>query len=139
MPSFGTASKARLATCKPNLVEICYEVIQHYDFIVLCGVRLKEAQNEAFRSGHSKLRWPDSRHNVLEEGQRSEAIDIAPYHMISPHIRWNNTREFVFLAGMMRQAAFHLGIPIRWGGNWDRDMNLYDLNRPFDLVHFELV
>ena len=69
---------------------------------------------------------------------RSRAVDIAPWNPVPPHIRWNNEREFVFLAGRMVQAARSIGVKLRWGGDWDMDNDLYDLNKPFDLGHFEL-
>lgn len=135
MPSFGRRSREKLDTCHFRLQNICELVIQDYDFTVLCGHRGEEEQEEAYRTGRSKLRWPKSKHNQ----ERSLAIDIAPWHTGLPHIRWENEREFVFLAGRMVQAAHGLGYWLRWGGDWDMDDDLYDRNVPFDLVHFELV
>jgi peptidoglycan L-alanyl-D-glutamate endopeptidase CwlK len=145
MPSFGSRSRAHLDSCRFEIVNICEIVIQDYDFTVLCGSRTEEEQNEAFATGHSKLRFPKSKHNARREYEdgsvvyESLAVDIAPWHPQSPHIRWSNEREFVFLSGLMLQAARSIGLRLRWGGNWDQDQDLYDLNRPFDLVHFELV
>lgn len=134
MPSFGAASLAKLDTCDPLLINICQMVIQDYDFTVLCGQRDEAEQEEAFRTGRSKLHFPQSRHNQ----NPSQAVDIAPWHSDPPHIRWKSEREFCFLAGCMFQAAIACGTKLRWGGDWDRDFDLYDHNVPFDLVHFEL-
>ena len=95
-------------------------------------------QNEAFRTGHSRAQWPDSKHNAIPP-LLSQAVDLVPWHRSAPHIRWGNEREFVYLAGHMMQAAHDLGVTIRWGGDWDRDEDLYDRNVPFDLGHFERV
>jgi peptidoglycan L-alanyl-D-glutamate endopeptidase CwlK len=138
MPTFGKRSRAQLDTCRPVLVNICEMVIKDYDFTVLCGRRGEDAQEEAYRTGRSKVRWPNSKHNT-PNGIGSQAIDVAPWHTGLPHIRWDNEREFVFLAGRMMQAAYGYGTRLRWGGDWDMDDDLYDRNVPFDLVHFELV
>jgi peptidoglycan L-alanyl-D-glutamate endopeptidase CwlK len=136
MPSFGADSLAKLATCHDEIQLVCFEVIQHYDFKVLCGVRGEAEQTAAFNSGHSTKRWPESKHNATPPGL-SDAVDIAPWYFVAPHIRWNAERDFIYLAGHMMQAAFALGIRLRWGGDWDQDHDLYDTNKPFDLGHFE--
>jgi peptidoglycan L-alanyl-D-glutamate endopeptidase CwlK len=112
-------------------------VIPYYDFTVLCGRRGEEEQDEAYRTGRSNLKWPNSKHNA-KPFEFSEAVDIAPWHTARPHIRWDAEREFCFLAGRIMQAADDLGVSLRWGGNWDQDQDFYDSNKPFDLVHFEL-
>jgi peptidoglycan L-alanyl-D-glutamate endopeptidase CwlK len=134
MPSFGSRSHEQLHTCRSELVNICENVIQHFDFTVLCGFRNMADQNEAFATGRSKLQYPESRHNK----NPSYAVDVAPWHVGYPHIRWDAEREFFFLAGLMTQAARSIGVTLRWGGNWDMDDDLYDRNVPFDLVHFEI-
>jgi peptidoglycan L-alanyl-D-glutamate endopeptidase CwlK len=135
-----------LDTCDSVLIEICEAVIKDYDFTVLSGFRSEAEQQEAYDTGHSNLVFPNSKHNVrlvkpeeFDSTPCSQAVDIAPWHAKRPHIRWDNEREFVFLAGLMTQAANERGIRLRWGGNWDQDMDLYDVNKPFDLVHFGLV
>jgi hypothetical protein len=143
MPSFGTRSRKCLDTCDYRLVNICEIVIQDHDFAVIWGFRSEEQQNILYPVYTTKL-WPDSMHNhrfaLIEGGftPESHAIDIAPWHSVKPHIRWDNEREFVFLAGCMIQAARSTGVTLRWGGDWDMDMDLYDSNKPFDLGHFEL-
>jgi len=138
-PAFGKASLERLHTCHGDLIAVCDMVIQHVDFTVLCGRRGEEEQNEAYRTGRSKLMWPDSKHNVPGAPYLSKAVDIAPWHHALPHIRWKAEREFVYLAGHMMQAAGLMGVGLRWGADWDQDHDLYDRNVPFDLVHFELI
>jgi len=133
---YGQASVAKLMTCHAEIVVVCNTVIPYYDHTIVWGRRGKAAQNEAFALGFSNARWLESPHNA-EPPALSEAVDIAPWHVVKPHIRWKADREFILLAGHMMQAAAALGIKLRWGGDWDRDHDLYDLNRPFDLGHFE--
>lgn len=138
MFNFGSRSMSRLITCHSDIQIVCHAVISHSDFTVICGRRGEEAQNEAFDTGHSRVQWPNSKHNAIEP-DLSEAVDIAPWHSDMPHIRWGNEREFVSLAGRMLQAAEAIGIRLRWGGDWDMDQDLYDINKPFDLGHFERI
>lgn len=138
MSHFGKASLAKLETCHVELVDVCRLVIPHYDFTIIWGRRLELAQNEAFALGFSTKLWPESNHNAIPPAL-SEAIDVAPWHTTRPHIRWENTNEFIFLAGHMMMAAAALGVKLRYGGDWDQDHDLYDRNKPFDLGHFERI
>ena len=128
MPQFGSVSRSRLETAHPLLQHLFEQVVEVYDCSVLCGHRDKEDQEQAVREGRSKVHWPDGNHNAYP----SNAVDVAPYP-----IDWNNTIRFYHFAGFVQGMARHLGIGIRWGGDWDRD---YDLNdQSFnDLVHFEI-
>lgn len=146
MPSFGRRSLDRLETCSPAIQSVCHEVIKHYDFTVIVGLRGKAAQEEAFRTGHSNARWPYSRHNAEDPKKNGEedpngvsrGIDIAPWFRYKPKIRWDQEREFIQLSGYMLMAAAAFSIEMRWGGDWDKDHDLYDRNRPFDLGHYEV-
>ena len=138
MPRYSEASNNRLLTCDQRLVLLFEEVISIVDCTILCGARSKYDQDEAFRTGHSKLKWPHSKHNVAEADTDrdlptlSMAIDVAP----SP-VQWKNSKRFYHFAGVVRGMAFQLEIPIRWGGDWDGDWDLDDQTF-MDLVHFEL-
>lgn len=136
MPKFGPRSLQRLGTCHSDIQRVCHVVIREQDFTVIWGRREKVAQNEAFATGHSLVQWPDSKHNA-EAPDLSDAVDLAPWFPTRPHIRWDQERGFILLAGRMLQAAAALDIKLRWGGDWDQDNDLYDRNRPFDLGHFE--
>jgi peptidoglycan L-alanyl-D-glutamate endopeptidase CwlK len=138
MSSFGERSLNRLTTCHAEIQEVCFEVIPVYDFTIICGRRGEMAQNSAFANGYSNAPWPESRHNAIAP-LLSDAIDIAPWFAKAPHIRWDHEREFIQLSGYILQAAFTLGVELRYGGDWDSDRDLYDLNKPFDLAHFERI
>jgi hypothetical protein len=129
MPSFSRRSLDRLNTCDARLRVIFNQVIKHFDCTVLEGHRGEEAQNEAFRQGHSQLQWPDGKHNAWP----SQAVDVAPYP-----IDWEDRERFTYFAGFVMGIAISQGIKIRWGGDWNMDMDLKD-NRFDDLVHFELI
>jgi peptidoglycan L-alanyl-D-glutamate endopeptidase CwlK len=133
MPTFGKVSKDRLATCHPRLIELFEEVVKHYDCIILCGTRSKDEQDEAFRTGKSKLAFPKSKHNSMP----SMAVDVAPYFTVAPNVRWNDKESFYHFAGFVKGIAAAKGINIRWGGDWDSDNDLKDQTF-FDLPHFEL-
>ena len=128
MPHFGRRSLHRLRTVDPRLQTLLTRVVQTYDCTILEGHRGEAAQNAAFDAGKSKLRWPNGNHNAYP----SRAVDVAPYP-----VDWNNTKRFYHFAGFVQATALQLDIPIRWGGDWDRDYDLDD-QRFNDLVHFEI-
>ncbi len=129
MPQFGAKSAERLATCHPDLQRLFNEVIKHVDCTVICGHRTEEEQEEAFRTGKSKVRWPNGKHNK----KPSEAADVVPFP-----IDWNDKMRFYHFIGFVRGIAVQMGIKIRSGGDWDSDFDLKDQNF-FDLPHFELI
>jgi hypothetical protein len=116
-------------TCHADLIAICIELIEDFDFSVVCGFRDKEAQTAAFESGHSMKQWPDSKHNHMP----SLAIDIIPW----PEC-YSDTKKFYLMAGRFLQIAYDKGIPVRWGGDWDGDDDLRDQTFQ-DIGHFELL
>lgn len=131
MNHFSRRSREKLDTCHPRLQRLFEAVLEEVDCTILCGARSKEEQDEAFRTGHSSVEWPNSKHNVWVERKVSMAVDVAPYP-----IDWNNRDRFMHFAGIVRGVASQLGIKIRWGGNWDGgDL---EKQRFDDLVHFEL-
>ena len=129
MPSFGDRSQLQLMTCHPDLKRICKKLIIDFDFSVVCGHRSEEAQNEAFETGHSTVKYPNSKHNQLP----SLAVDLCPW----PE-GYSDHEKFYLLAGRFLQIADDLGIDIRWGGDWDSDDDLRDQTFQ-DQGHFELV
>lgn len=85
MPKFSKISEERLETCHPDIQAVCRELIKQYDFSVLEGYRGEKEQNKAYKSGNSKVSWPNSAHNK----NPSLAVDIAPYP-----IDWGNLNRF---------------------------------------------
>jgi len=115
------------------LWELFNEVIKYYNCAVLKGHRGKEEQNELFAKNQSRLRYPNSKHNV----KPSRAVDVVPWFGRIPHIRWNDRNKFYEFCGFVQGVAKMMGIEIRSGSNWDMDDELDDQNF-FDLPHFEL-
>lgn len=115
MPKFSLRSKERLATCHPDIVKVCENVIKTYDIAILEGHRGKADQEKYFKEGKSKLHFPKSKHNALP----SHAVDIAPYP-----IDWDNVERFrtmweVFnaVAQQLRECG-EITAHFDWGGNW---------------------
>lgn len=128
MPKFGNTSISRLRECHPLLQRLFLEVVREYDCSILVGHRAKREQDHAFESKMSRLKWPNSKHNKVP----SLAIDVAPYPL-----NWQDQKRFYHFGGFVKGMALGLGIPLRWGGDWDGDEDLNDQTF-MDLVHFEL-
>ena len=128
MPRFGKSSRRNLSTCDKRLQDLFNEVVKHFDCSVLVGFRDRNGQNPAYESGHSKVKWPNGKHNK----KPSDAVDVAPYP-----IDWEDRERFIYFGGFVMGIAFSMGIPLRWGGDWDSDTQLSN-NKFDDLVHFEI-
>ena len=128
MAKFGKVSRRRLKTCKNELQLLFKEIVKNFDCSIIVGYRGREDQNRAFREGHSKVEWPNGKHNK----NPSSAVDVAPYP-----VNWDDRERFIYFAGFVKGVAYRMNIPIRWGGDWDSDTELSD-NKFDDLVHFEL-
>lgn len=133
MPQFSDRSKNKLAQCCPELQMLFGTVIRYYDCTILCGHRSQAEQDEAYRTGKSKLQWPGSAHNDRPSG----AIDVVPYP-ISWSTDPNNMARFYHFAGFVKGIALTMGYKIKWGGDWDSDHDFSDQNFN-DLPHFEYV
>lgn len=128
MSKWSKKSEERLNTCKPEIIQLANEIIAYTDCSVICGFRTEKEQKEARLKGKSQVHFPDSKHNEYP----SAAIDLAPYP-----IDWSDIRRFYYFGGYVVGVAQRLGIPLRWGGDWDGDFQVKDQNFN-DLVHFEL-
>lgn len=121
MPVFGPASEAQLKTCHPDLQLVLREAILYFDFSVVEGHRGEAAQNAAYAKGYSKVRYPNGNHNKIP----SEAADLAPYP-----IDWSSKpvaiERFCLMQGVVWACAQRMGIPIRLGLDWNRNMDTRD-------------
>ena len=139
MPKFSSTSLKRLKTCEEPLQILFREVVKHFDCKVLGGHRSQQQQDDAFSSGRSKVRWPNSRHNSYP----SKAVDVAPYPLrwpdkiSDPKQRALEWRRWYMFVGVVRGIATQKGISIRCGADWDSDTEVKDQNF-HDLPHFEL-
>jgi len=132
MPKYGTESTQILKRADTRLQYIFNELIHHYDVKLLCSYRDKVGQDKAFFVDHtSKLVWPHSKHNVLP----SLAVDVVPWFVAEPHIRYKDKTAFAYMAGHIMMIAANADIKVRWGADFDMDTILDD----WDWGHFELV
>lgn len=133
--TLSSISEQRLNTCHRSLQILVKSVAKELELQVIEGHRNKQRQDDAFKAGKSKLRWPNSKHNQLP----SLAVDLAPVSYRENGTRWidwNNRQAFLSMAEIVMKHSKKLGIPVRWGGDWDSDPSTP--NRFDDLVHFEL-
>ncbi len=144
MPNrFSRSSVHELRTVVLPLQALFGHVLERYDCTIIKGHRGEAAQNRAFAEGNSKLEWPDGDHNEYP----SKAVDAAPYPVkwggpviVEGKLHQGNLRailRFYHFAGYVQGVAEEMGIPLRWGGDWDRDFDLFD-QKFNDLVHFEI-
>jgi hypothetical protein len=124
MPKFGRKSRGVLEGLNEDLQELLSEAIKYVDISLIEGRRSLERQKELKKLGSTKTL--DSKH------LKGEAVDLAPYP-----IDWENRERFIYVAGIIKGIALHLGIPVVWGGDWNGDFDTSDNNFD-DLVHFEL-
>lgn len=134
----GLASRKNLEGLHPNLVAVVNRAIQltTQDFSVTCGVRTLAEQKELYAQGRTKpgqiVTWTlKSRHLPAADGL-GRAVDLAPYP-----IDWNDLLKFDAIAKAMFDASKVLGIPIRWGADWDQDGKPRERGET-DSPHFEL-
>lgn len=144
MYNYGAASLAKLDTVRPNLVEVAHYVIslQVFDLTIVWGWRGEDVQNQAFLSGASTKRWPDSEHNIigLDGKPLSNAIDFAPWCLLPSGlygIPWKDTHAFAVLGGMFIAGGITLNTPVIYGGDWDMDGTTTD-QRLMDWGHVEV-
>ncbi len=128
MPSFSPRSMSRLRTCDARLISLFEDIVVWFDCSILDGHRGEDAQNAAYGSGRSQLPWPEGRHNAYP----SKAVDVVP-DPIDPDDR----ERMTLFAGVGLGYARAKGIPLRGGGDWDRDTEVAD-NTFDDFAHFEI-
>ncbi len=128
MPHYSQASLDKLHTCDERIQRLMREVIKHYDCTIVEGHRSHERQDELYRTGYSKVKAGQSKHNHAP----SLTIDVVPYP-----IDWKDTDRFRYFGGLVKGIATQMGIDLRWGGDWDSDNDFKDQSF-IDLPHFEL-
>ena len=128
MPTFSTKSAEHLATCDQRLQRLFNAVIAEHDCTVIEGHRDQATQDEYFRCGKSKKRWPDGKHCTIP----SSAADVMPCP-----IDWNDRAGIEAFAKVVLTKAAELGIQIRWGGDWNQNGKSDD-EKFFDGPHYEL-
>lgn len=134
MPRFGRRSTKNILEAHPDLQRLFYEVIKYFDCTVIDAYRPQEEQDEAYYTGRSQLKFPQSKHNV----KPSMAVDVVPWFTDAPHVRWKDMDTFYYFAGFVKGIAANMGINIRTGLDWDSDNDFKDQSFQ-DAAHFELI
>lgn len=110
MPKFSRRSLEKLKDAHPLLQIIAEELIKEMDVTVLCTYRGKKEQDDAFRAGNTKVRWPNSKHNL----KPSRAIDLVPYP-----IDWSDADRFADMRRRVERIAEARAIKLRPLIKWD--------------------
>lgn len=137
MPRYSRASLDKLATCDHNLQRLFTEVIRHWDCTIIYGHRTPEEQQALYAQGRTKpgsiVTYKDGVTKLSAHNQEpSLAIDVVPYP-----IDWADEERMVYFAGFVMGMAQMMAIPLKWGGDWNRNQETSDENFR-DLPHFEL-
>jgi len=135
--SYSFTSKTKLETCHPDLQTLFFYVSLNYENTIVCGHRGEQEQNEAFVSGASEKKWPNSKHNSYP----SMAVDAAPYEV--NHIDWGKLQSAYFAGYVkgMAEILFRMSIishKIRCGIDWNENNDIDD-TKFWDACHFEII
>ncbi len=136
MSQFSAISKFRLSTCHADLQTLFNEVIKYFDVTILEGYRGRQAQEQAFAEGKTKLHFPFGNHNK----NPSMAVDAAPW----PIPNWKEVSNFIFFGGKVMAIAAILYAEgkmthkLRYGADWNANDDVTDQSF-VDAVHFELI
>lgn len=137
--SLGKKSQAELVGVHPDLVKVVTRAISVslQDFSIGEGVRTIQRQRELYAQGRTKpgrivTGTMKSRHIT------GHAVDLWPWPKLpNGNVDWNNTTAFLRIGKAMLGASIELGIPVRWGYDWDNDGILQEPGE-YDGPHFEL-
>jgi peptidoglycan L-alanyl-D-glutamate endopeptidase CwlK len=105
------ASMQKLEGVHPDLVKVVCLALDYseVDFKVLEGVRSPTRQAQLVKAGASQTL--NSRHIT------GHAVDLGA--LIDGEIRWDWPLYYK-IGQAMRRTSQELGVPVRWGGVWDR-------------------
>lgn len=155
---YGKGSKSNLISCHPRLQQLADKALEvankcGRDITIVEGHRSLERQAKLLAEGFSTLK--EGKHNTYP----SQALDFAPYHVSYGYLSGHPDQvkaiaskhgtsyetamqkvcsEYYIIAQCFMIAAAELNIPIRWGGDWDRDNDVFN-NTFDDLGHIELL
>jgi peptidoglycan LD-endopeptidase CwlK len=136
----GKTSLARLEGVHPDLVKVVKRAIElsTVDFMVLEGVRTPARQKELYAQGRTKpgpkVTWTlNSNHFVKPSTGFGHAVDLVPYP-----VDWTDLKKFDAMSKAMFAAAKDVGIPIRWGKDWNSNGKPGEKGET-DSPHFELL
>ncbi len=120
---------ARVLTCEIRLQHFLIRLNDRVKIGILCGSRSDADQWQALKEKKSKLTPALSKHC---KRPLSFAVDIYP-----EPLDWKALNAFYWLGGYAKALADEMKIPIRWGGDFNRNYVVTDEDF-LDLVHFEI-
>jgi len=120
---------ARLTKAHPDLRRLVEKVAETWELVVLEVARTPERQAELVAQGKSKTL--QSKHLIQADGF-AHAIDLAPLP-----VDWNDRARWYYFGGFCVATAIRLGLPVLWGGDWNRNTQVTDQTFN-DLDHLEL-
>ena len=141
----------RLVGVDERLQRVVKRAIQltKQDFMVLEGVRTKQQCMINYGKGRTiaqcvakgvpaqyanpkaaKVTWLNN--PFASKHVSGKAVDLVPYP-----VDWNDLKKFDAIAQAMLQAAKELGVPVRWGADWDGDGKPRERGES-DSPHFEI-
>lgn len=157
---YSPKSLGKLDTARPELKNLFLRVGTRFPNTILETLRTLEMQRKNVEKGVSKTM--DSRHLRVP----SEAVDAAPDPLEWPQIGkllkriesvagslakperdeimalvneyTKDVSRWYYFGGYVLGTADEMGIPIRWGGDWNGNRNIDDQTFD-DLPHFELL
>lgn len=125
----GRKSLENMEGLRPDLHQVVCDAIKitKCDFTILKtgGVRTTAMQAKLYRKGASKLngRSQKSKHQVQHDGF-GWAVDLVPY-VGGPRWEWPLVYQIAAAVGYVARKN---GVPLRWGGVWDRKMDDYSIS-----------
>jgi len=133
----GTRSLNRLEGVDDRLVRVVKRAIQitPVDFTVIEGKRTLVRQQQLYAQGRTDKTKPIVTWTMKSKHIEGLAVDIAP--VLHGAIDWNNPAAFDLVAKAMFAAAKELGLPLRWGADWDKDGKPRERGET-DSPHFEI-
>ena len=136
MNKWGANSILQRLTSDPRLNAIGDVVLQIKDHSVIKGHRPEEEQHQAFLDGHSKIDWPDGKHNAYPS--KAQDVKSYPFPPLDDDGRDSAQREEqLYLLGLYRGVGAVMGIELRTGNDWDQDGEVLD-NGFDDFFHAEI-
>ena len=149
--AFSERGEKALATCDADLQAIARLALKwtegYVEWDIVQGARTIEQQREYFRAKASK---------VNPDGYASKAdLYKAAKHITGPGMPYSRAFDYVlqskqpggaydkaalaFIAGALAAAASHVGVKIRWGGDFDQDGSFFEPATFQDGPHIELL
>lgn len=110
----------KLGTCHPDIARLAKAVNEVFPIQCICGYRDEKSQDEAFKNGMSKKKYPESKHNK----KPSLAGDFVPDPDRNPAtLDWGDIKSFELMCLTFESKAEELDINIRLG----RDFKFKDM------------